>query len=194
MTSRTTSYLEDSSSYCLAEVLIVETLKLCLTPSGLVVTSHVTLIIPPLSTGHCHLSSGRMGGDGEGEGIVGHPCEVSLSLSLPTHCCPSLHVVVVVIHGPFDLWRPRHCHLVGASLVVGYPLHPPLLSVVMHGRRARQASMRRCRHHSSPTSMCHYQSSVIAQGGREHCRRLSSTSLHCCQSLQEVGEGFWVRV
>ena len=31
-------YLEDSSSYRLAEVLIVETLKLHLTPSGLVVT------------------------------------------------------------------------------------------------------------------------------------------------------------
>ena len=38
LTPCTTSYLEDSSSYCLAEVLIVETLKLCLTPSGLVVT------------------------------------------------------------------------------------------------------------------------------------------------------------
>ena len=38
LTPRTTSYLEDPSSYCLAEVLIVETLKLRLTPSGLVVT------------------------------------------------------------------------------------------------------------------------------------------------------------
>ena len=38
-TPRTTSYLEDSLSYCLAEVLIVETLKLRLTPSGLVVTA-----------------------------------------------------------------------------------------------------------------------------------------------------------
>ena len=35
---RTTSYLEDSSSHRLAEVLIVETLKLRLTPSGLVIT------------------------------------------------------------------------------------------------------------------------------------------------------------
>ena len=38
LTPRTTSYLEDSSSYHLAEVLIKETLKLRLTPSGLVVT------------------------------------------------------------------------------------------------------------------------------------------------------------
>ena len=38
LTPRTTSYLEVSSSYRLAEVLIVETLKLRLTPSGLVVT------------------------------------------------------------------------------------------------------------------------------------------------------------
>ena len=38
LTPCTTSYLEDSSSYRLAEVLIVETLKLHLTPSGLVVT------------------------------------------------------------------------------------------------------------------------------------------------------------
>ena len=38
LTPHTTSYLEDSSSYHLAEVLIIETLKLRLTPSGLVVT------------------------------------------------------------------------------------------------------------------------------------------------------------
>ena len=38
LTPRTTSYLEDPSSYRLAEVLIIETLKLRLTPSGLVVT------------------------------------------------------------------------------------------------------------------------------------------------------------
>ena len=38
LTPRTTSHLEDSSPYRLAEVFIVETLKLRLTPSGLVVT------------------------------------------------------------------------------------------------------------------------------------------------------------
>ena len=38
LTPRTTSYLEDPLFYRLAEVLIVETLKLRLTPSGLVVT------------------------------------------------------------------------------------------------------------------------------------------------------------
>ena len=38
LTPHTTSYLEDSSSYCLAEILIVETLKLRLTSSALVVT------------------------------------------------------------------------------------------------------------------------------------------------------------
>ena len=38
LTPCTTSYLEDSSSYRLVEVLIVETLKLRLTPSGLVIT------------------------------------------------------------------------------------------------------------------------------------------------------------
>ena len=75
-----------------------------------------------------------MGGEGEGEGVIGRPHEVSLSLSLPTHCRPFLHVVVVVICGPFDLQRPRCCHLVGALLVIGYPLHPLSLSVVMHGR------------------------------------------------------------
>ena len=42
-TPHTTSYLEDSLSYCSAEVLIVETLKLRLTSSGLVVTECDTL-------------------------------------------------------------------------------------------------------------------------------------------------------
>ena len=77
------------------------------------------------------------------------------------HHHPSLHIVIVIIHGPFDLQRPRHCHLVGASLVVGYPLHPLLLSIVVCGRRARWASTRHHCHCPSPTSMCHCQSLVL---------------------------------
>ena len=46
---RTTSYLEDSSSHRLAEVLIVETLKLRLTPSGLVVTDDRDMCTIPLA-------------------------------------------------------------------------------------------------------------------------------------------------
>ena len=154
----------------------------------------MTLIIPLSSIGHCHPLSGQMGGDGEGEGVVGRPHEVSLSSSLPTHCHPSLHVVVVVIHGPFDLWGPHHCHLVGALLVIGYPLHPLSSSIVVCGRRVRRASVRRRCHRLSPTSMRHHQSLVITQGGQEHRHRPSSTSLHCHWLSQEVGKGFWVRI
>ena len=51
LTPRTTSYLEDPSSYRLAEVIIIKTLKLRLTPSGLVVTT------PSLMTQTVHVPS-----------------------------------------------------------------------------------------------------------------------------------------
>ena len=51
LTPRTTSDLEDPSSYHLAEVLIVETLKLRLTPLGLVVTQAGCLVVSKLGYG-----------------------------------------------------------------------------------------------------------------------------------------------
>ena len=71
------------------------------------------------------------------------------------HHHPSLHVVIVIVHRSFGLQRPCHCHLVGALLVVGYPPHPLSLSVIMHGRRVRQISVRHHHHHLSPTSSHH---------------------------------------
>ena len=81
-----------------------------------------------------------MGGEGEEEGVVSRPREVSSSSSsLSTHCHPSLHVVVVVVRGPFDLRRLRRRHLVGASwsLVIPRIHHRRLSSCVEGGRGGR---------------------------------------------------------
>ena len=119
----------------------------------------------------------------EREGIVGCPCKVSLSLSLPPYMSLSFPTCCRC-HGPWAIWPAEASPSSYGGGLVGHWLFPHLLllSIVVCERRARWASLRCHCHCPSPTPLhcCHCCCC---------CCCLSSTSLHHCQSSHEVGEG-----